>query len=598
MLCVVGVGLLALAARLAILPVSPIPEPTVHDEFSHLLAADTFASGRLTNPTHPMWIHFESMHINQKPTYASMYPPAQGMALAAGQVLTGRAWWGVWLSVGVMCAAITWMLQGWLPARWALLGGVLGVLRYGILSTWMNSYWGGAVPAIGGALVLGAWPRIRKHLACGEPRTGVRDALLMAAGLVILANSRPFEGLGFSLPVAWALLTCLRRNAPLRQRAVLARVVLPLLLALAAGAAATGYYFWRVTGSAFVMPYQVNLATYVTAPVFIWQSPKPPLLYRHKVMAEYYNSWLRSEYTASLSGLAQVMGEKIFRFWGFFWGPALTPLLLFLPRALHDRRTRFLAWVCGVTFAGLAAEAWFHPHYAAPLTGAVLALTVQAMRHLRLWMWRGRPAGLFLSRAIPAICVLALPFCLLDCQSCPDDWWRCTGDPGNVARAEIEAQLEGMPGRHLVIVRYGPDHDVHTEWVYNRASIDAAKVIWSREMDAESDAELVRYFHDRRVWLMEPDETPPKLSPYPGLQTRQLNARVPLSVARWHLHTNLCLPPKDQAPRADWTRFGLAGSIATPEACEAAGGRFMPSIFGWMVQVYPYEHSPEKVWGH
>jgi hypothetical protein len=75
----------------------------------------------------------------------------------------------------------------------------------------------------------------------------------------------------------------------------------------------------------------------------------------------------------------------------------------------------------------------------------------------------------------------------------------------------------------------------------------------------------------------------------------QLNERVPLSVAMWHLHTNLCMPPKDQRQTADWTKFGLKGSIATQDACDAAGGKFHPSIFGWMVHVYPYEDSLDKI---
>jgi hypothetical protein len=75
----------------------------------------------------------------------------------------------------------------------------------------------------------------------------------------------------------------------------------------------------------------------------------------------------------------------------------------------------------------------------------------------------------------------------------------------------------------------------------------------------------------------------------------QLNARVPLSVAMWHLHTNLCMPPRAQLRNADMTKFGLRGAIATEEACDAAGGRFHPVIFGWMVHVYPYEDSLDKV---
>lgn len=77
----------------------------------------------------------------------------------------------------------------------------------------------------------------------------------------------------------------------------------------------------------------------------------------------------------------------------------------------------------------------------------------------------------------------------------------------------------------------------------------------------------------------------------------QLDQRVPLSIAMWHLHTNLCLPPQSELKTADWTKFGLKGSIATQEACAAAGGRFRPSIFGWMVHVYPYESSPDKIFG-
>ena len=76
---------------------------------------------------------------------------------------------------------------------------------------------------------------------------------------------------------------------------------------------------------------------------------------------------------------------------------------------------------------------------------------------------------------------------------------------------------------------------------------------------------------------------------------KQLNARVPLSVAMWHLHTNLCMPQRSELKNADWTKFGLKGSIASKDACDAAGGRFSPVIFGWMVHVYPYEDSLDKI---
>src|SRR5438067_10617424 len=193
-LAVIVVGITALVVRAALIPVEPIPQPGIHDEFAYLLAADTFAHGRLTNPTHPMWVHFETIHVNQRPTYCSKYYPAQGLILAIGQAFFGHPFWGVWLSVGLMCAAICWALQGWLPPSWALLGGLLAVIRLGTFSYWANGYWGGVVPAVAGALVLGSLPRIKRDQR-------IRDAFLFGLGTALMLGTRPYESLFLLFPV-------------------------------------------------------------------------------------------------------------------------------------------------------------------------------------------------------------------------------------------------------------------------------------------------------------------------------------------------------------------------------------------------------------
>src|SRR5713226_8325102 len=280
---VVALLFLVISVRLALLPQLPLPVPGIHDEYGYLLMADTFVNGRLANPTHPLWMSFESFHINWFPVYSSKYPPGQGAVLALGQLL-GHPWIGVLLSVAAMCAAILWMLQAWLPARWAFLGAMLVALKFGIANYWINSYWGGAVAATGGALALGALPRIAR-------RGRTSDALLLGLGIAILANTRPYEGLLFCLPVAGWFLWWLagKTKSRVAPHARIVDVLAPLAVVLTLTVGFLGYYNWRLTGNALLFPHALNSRTYRTTGLFLWDHPRKPLEYRNHQFEDFYN---------------------------------------------------------------------------------------------------------------------------------------------------------------------------------------------------------------------------------------------------------------------------------------------------------------------
>ena len=513
------VGITAILIRTALVPMFPIPDPAIHDEFGHLLIADTFASGRLTNPPHPYWQHFESIYLLQQPTYTSQYPIATGFAMAIGQVLFGDPWWGVVLSTGLCCALICWMLQAWMPPLWALFGGLLAILQFAILSYWVNSYWGSTAAGIGGLLVLGALPRLRSGHR-------VRNALLIALGLAVLMNSRPTEALLFGLVTCAVLLWWTFKTGDLEFKPSMLTVWAPLAVVLSITLAGMFYYNYRVTGKPLELPYMLHQKLYGSPQAYWWQRPVLVKSFRHKEMQGDYLKQLRLYHRrSSPAQLATAIAGRTRDFWAFFIGPVFTVPLLFFPWTIRDRGMPLML-AMSVPFAldYLTFHA-FYTHYAAPVIGMTMFIIMQSWRHLRVWRWKGKRTGLFLNRTLPLVLIACLVIVIgaratamlvPASQTLLERFYR-ESMPVRAQRTLFAEKLQHLGGKHLIFVRYRqPGHNPDNEWVYNQADIDHARVVWARELDPGSNQKLIHYFSDRKVWLVEPDAKPPRLCPYPA----------------------------------------------------------------------------------
>lgn len=451
-----------------------IPVPEVHDEFGYLLTADTFASGRITNPTHPFAPHFETFHIFHEPTYQAKFPPGQGAFLALGTLL-GEPIYGVWLCIALALAATTWMLAATMPSRWAVLGAALLLFDADIFTSWGESYWGGGVAMLGGALLFGGAARL-------GTRVSAVDSGLMGLGVLLLANSRPLEGGVATVLAVIAMLSRIgtwSRGVP--ARTLVGRWLVPLGIGATLAVGWTLYYNHVVGGDAFRMVYKN------------WR----PVLLHHPNVRNYHGS-------ANLGMLGEIKRMASF----FLSGPLVLALPFLVVRLRAGRSLGALAIVSMLGALSLvASRAW--PHYVAPIACLIALLVVEALRGLAGLRLRGQPVGALAAAAL-IVAHLGLGVYELGNQIRwgPGVRWKHH-------RQRILEELEATGSKHLVFVRPAPDANYHQDWVFNRADIDGAAVVWAREIEPASDARLLRHFADRQVWLLHVPADEPKLVPYP-----------------------------------------------------------------------------------
>ncbi|HYL34662.1 MAG TPA: hypothetical protein VEV17_01975 [Bryobacteraceae bacterium] len=506
---------LPVALRLSLLPQYPIPSPGVSDDFSYLLLADTLRHFRLANPAHPLHQFFETFFVLQEPSYSSIFPLGQGIALAIGWMIFGHPWAGVALSVGAFCALCYWMLRSWTTPVWALAGGLLAAIEFGPLNQWMNSYWGGAVSGIAGCLVFGSLPPLLQAWRR-------RDAAFLGLGFGLQLLSRPFESIFLLLSAILFLLPALRNRVQLPR---VARAAVVVALAVLPAIALTLAQNRAVTRNWFSMPYMLSRDQYgVPATFTVQPNPVPhrPLTREQELDYE-AQSAAHGAGADTFSTYWDRFAGRL-RFYRFF---LLAPLYLAIPFFLARLREFRFACVVGalLLFAlGTNFYPYFYSHYIAAVACLFVLVSVAGLERLSAFSLRDRFAGGDAARLILFLC--GAHFLLwygvhasrdedVIRQMTQYETWDAINHGDPEGRIAINRRLAASPGQQLVFVRYWPQHQFQ-EWVHNAADIDSARVVWARDLGTGENEKLRRYYPGRTVWLLEPDARPPRLTAYPA----------------------------------------------------------------------------------
>ena len=475
------------------------PEPLGHDEHAYVLQADTFSQGRLTNPTHPLWLHFASPHILHEPTYCSKFPPGQGLVLAAGQWLGGHPAYGIWLGSGLFAASLCWMLQAWTRPRWATVGTLLMILNIGINSYWSQSYWGGMVAAAGGAFFFGGFRRTIKR-----PQVG--SAVLMAVGVITLANTRPFEGAVVTVPAIVVFAYWMFWSGSLHSFSEkMYRTVLPGGIVVGLGAASMLAYNYSTTGDFCTMPYTVYHQKYFSAPLFIFQQENQGIQFANARLKRVDETYPPREVRAldffyAPRGIIQKQTV-------FLLGNIITVTLLFIPWMLSERWLRFaiISWALLIVIMSFAN---FHGavHYSAPTSCLVYLFVVEALRRIHI-LRRGESPSLRIKARYLLASLLALwvmwdgVAILRQLKHTPTAVPKVV-EGQRFSRRQLMHHLSNLSGQHLVVVTYAQGYSVHDEWVYNQADIDQQKIVWAHARGTSANQKLRIHYDDRSAWRL------------------------------------------------------------------------------------------------
>ncbi len=550
-LLIITVGLTPVLVRILLLAINPAPQPQVMEEFNHLFLADTYNLGRITNPSHPLAVMIQTYQQIEWPNYISARPPLPPIFYYIGVALFGSPFAGSLLSIGLTASALCWALLGWIAGRWAALASFLAIVTFCLFGYWINSYWAPTTIVLGGALLFGVVPRI-------EQRPRLVWAAVCVFALMLLAGTRPYEnGIFAAVIFGWLAIRFLKpERRPMIVKAVVL-VGLPIAIGVVGIAMAQLWYNSTTTGNFTVMPYQIWRASQDMTPMFLWQ-PIEPAKEFYNVGAARFAAWnllvVELVKEGGYSGALQLFSRHAVTFrdllgpflflafacWSPRWIPAVKTgahlrqylmvasiafmllalcgpwagtgikliVLFVLFKRWSNRDERLAVLLLFIGMIATSLPTFYMNVYFTAYTAPLLLLVATGMHNLSRWScpYGASVAGfILLGATLVPIGQAAVSAVNLAGAGIPQRGPNLSHFDHIYPhpRDEVLAQLEGLPGNHVVFVELieGASSPVDPTW--NAPDIDDQKIIWLRHLRPDWTATGQEYYAGRTFWLMQ-----------------------------------------------------------------------------------------------
>ncbi len=475
--------------------IAGVPVPQTHDEFAYLLAADTFLHGRLVNPAPFSPPHFEYFHILIEPVYTAKFPPLQGVFLAIGKVLTGFPIAGVWLAGLLSSLVIYWLQRAFFSLRWSLFGTILWIFAP-LNLVWSDSYWGGHLAVIGGALSVGAFFRYLQF-------ESLKYLFVWGVGIFLLLNSRLYEGTVLTGILVSLWVFEMSKSRKLTKGIYQGGAVFVLIILF--NLACIAFYNYTVTQNPLLLPYSLQHSRFHKVPLFVFQKPVEPKAEIPPVIKKLDERWLaelRSDYKNPLTAVVSTAERiPIYLVW-LTRSPFLLILFLYglvvLAKGAKKDFGKNLIIILAIFLAALFLTTFKGDRFLAPIVGIAFVSITLAAKMLYLKMVFGKYLILFLPLIVGGGFVFGL------------FWLESKRNPLPViennflSRGQIVNFLSAQGGKHLVFLETSEANPADARfYVYNEAEMNAASIIWAHNLSESENEVLIDYHQNRKIWLLK-----------------------------------------------------------------------------------------------